>query len=176
MIIVEGMDNSGKTKLTEHLAERFKLPHIKSPKDRTHLLNDALTTLMLNPEAVLDRFSAISEAIYGPILRGGTAFDKYVSQWKFFMDKLVRCKPLIFYCRPPEKQIFAYGDRKQMAGVVEHKEELLSAYDTMMSSWAGRLLIMKYDFTLPNARSFADYAVEVYLAKKRMDRYEHTGC
>lgn len=174
MIIIEGMDNTGKTTLAEHLAEKFKLPHIKSSKDRTHLLNDALTILVLNPEAVMDRFSIISEMVYGPILRGGTAFDGHgLSQWRFFMDKLARCKPLIFYCRPPNEKIFDYGDREQMAGVVEHGEELLSAYDTMMNSWTGRLWIIKYDFTIPNARFLVECAIRAYLLKRRINRYEH---
>jgi len=174
MIIVEGMDNSGKSKLAEHLAEKFKLPLIKSPKNRQRLLENALTTLMLNPEAVMDRFSVISEMVYGPILRRKTVFDDHVlGQWIFFMNKLVRCKPLIFYCRPPEEKIFDFGDREQMEGVKEHGKELLGAYDALMNSWAGRLLIIKYDFTLPDAKAFADYAVEIYQLKRRMNTYEH---
>ena len=173
MIIVEGMDNSGKTTLAEHLAEKFKLPLMHSPKIRENMIQDALTILTLNPNAVMDRFSVISEVIYGPTLRRKIIFDTFVTRWIFYMDKLAQCKPLIFYCRPPDEKIFDYGDREQMEGVKEHDKELLGAYDALMDSWAGRLLIMKYDFRLPNAWSFTDYAVETYLLRRRMDNYEY---
>ncbi len=176
MIIIEGMDNSGKTKLAEYLAERFNLPHIKSPKDRTNLLDDALTTLILNPNAIFDRFSILSEVVYGPILRGKTAFDgDELRQWIFYMNKLVQCKPLIFYCRPPDEKILDFGREKHMTGVIKHGKELLSAYDSLMTDWVGRLLIRKYDFTTSyKAKSSAFRAVQTYLTIKRAEEERTT--
>ena len=176
MIIVEGMDNSGKTKLAEYLAEKFELPHIKSPKDRTHIIGHTLQLLVLNPEAVMDRFPVISERIYGRFLRNKIAFDGEVATWQFYFEKLVRCRPLIFYCRPPEEKIFDFGSREQMEGVFEYRKELLACYDILMAEWDTRLVIMRYNFTLPEAKFFAEFAVKTYLSKRRIDRYEYTGC
>ena len=173
MIIVEGMDNTGKTRLSAHLAQKFGLVHVKSPKDRTNLVGDALTLLILNPrEAVLDRFSVISEAIYGPILRGGTKFDGYVGQWKFYMEKLVQCRPLILYCKPPDTKILDFGSREQMEGVVEHSEELLEAYDVFVANWTPRIPIITYDFTLPDTLTFVEYVVKVHLLGGKINEYK----
>ena len=105
MIIVEGMDNSGKTQLSEYIAEKFNIPLLKRPKDKSELVEEAFMLLSLNPNAVLDRCAIISEMMYGPILRGGTVFDLGgPHRWIFYMDKLVRCKPLVFYCRPERRK------------------------------------------------------------------------
>lgn len=171
MIILEGMDNSGKSKLAVHLSEIFELPLIHSPKDRSNMVNDALTMLVLNPRAVLDRFSVISESIYGLIIRGRIGFDDYNAQWGFYMDRLARCKPLIIYCRPSDEKILDFGEGEQMYGVIANAEELIAAYDAFMTKWRKRFWIYRYDFMALEAHARVETAVRSHLMRRVADEY-----
>jgi len=164
MIIIEGMDNSGKSTLAQYLAQEFDLPLMRSPKNRTNIIVNTLELLVLNPHAIMDRFTIISEKIYGPILRGRTAFDNGFTTWDMYFERLLKCHPMVFYCRPPATKVLDFGLRQQMTGVAEHSYELLIAYDTFMESlqYGSRLQIVKYDFTRYNANNWARFEIEKY--------------
>lgn len=170
MIIVEGMDNSGKTQLSAHLAEKFDLKIIKRsgpPKDRASFVIDTIESLVLNPEVIFDRHPIISEGVYGPLLRGVNVFESEATTWEFYIDRLVVNNPLLIYCRPPDEKILSFGSRSQMGGVIDNARRLITGYDKMMKKVEERgLPIIRYDFTSLCAELMVDYAVQAYLQIK----------
>lgn len=165
MIIIEGMDNTGKSTIAKYLSRKFNLTLIKSPKKRDNIVANCLELMERNPQVVLDRFGVISEMVYGPIIRGKNAFDSKSINHEFYLGRLVDCKPLILFCRPHEKYIFDFGSTTQMKGVISHKNELLEAYDNLMIRLAQipSLLVSIYDYNLLDSKSFAELSVKNYL-------------
>lgn len=164
IIIVEGMDGSGKTTLVKHLFYPLKLiprKFVKSfgPEQDYQLKLVADTVAELKELEIYylwkksiyrlyDRFPLISEAVYGPILRGSNCFGELHSH---LLRQLLFLEPLIIYCRP-EKGIIRENLQKsqQMEGVKEHFEELLAAYDKIyqeLTESPGRAYITLYDYT-----------------------------
>ena len=130
MIIVTGMDNTGKTTLAAQLGNRMKMEVIKSPGPIECELqrNWVKNQLELIPEVIFERFPLFEEVIYGTVLRNHSVFELDGPLFKQLHDK----QPLIVYTRPSNKDIFNFGDREQMKGVIERKKELLAAYDELM--------------------------------------------
>lgn len=143
-IIVEGMDNSGKTTLINSLKKEFgeQIEVIKPPgpfKDKEHIQSwtqetmDRLKSSEDDQVLVFDRFSLFSEPIYGPILRK----KSLISQ-----EELIKgCEALgniefpitLIYCRPPLTTIKEFGEREQLKGVKKHARELQQAYDSLIN-------------------------------------------
>ena len=143
MIIVEGMDNSGKTTLINHLATHFNLPTVKSYKPRLRSDIYALHSwCSAAPQTVItDRHPAISDLVYGPIIRGSTPSSLAVARGCIVNNFLI-------YCRPPDDRIFLFKDRTQMAGIIEQAIGLLEAYDALMMDLLPQSV---FDYTEPNA-------------------------
>lgn len=137
MIIVEGMDNTGKTSLINGLIERRpELRPAKSPGPVTRQSLGYCLEWMVkaiknpNPNMVYDRYSPISERVYGPVLRQGDQYGAYT--FDLLRLTLRRQLPLIIYCRPPADVVTTMSG-KQMAGVREHAGVLLNRYDWFMN-------------------------------------------
>ena len=168
MIIIEGMDGSGKTILAQQLSIRLGNVPIKrfvtseGPTNYDLLVEKVKTALaelhdqvMQNqrPVVIYDRFSLISEAVYGTILRGRNHFG---DEWLALIDLLLSLDPIVIYCRPSSEfilQNIRETADNQMEGVVSKARELINAYDELMS-WlqvkthrmrSGRILVYGYD-------------------------------
>ena len=168
MIIIEGMDGSGKTILAQQLSIRLGNVPIKrfvtseGPTNYDLLVEKVKTALaelhdqvMQNqrPVVIYDRFSLISEAVYGTILRGRNHFG---DEWLALIDLLLSLDPIVIYCRPSSEfilQNIRETADSQMEGVVSKARELINAYDELMS-WlqvkthrmrSGRILVYGYD-------------------------------
>lgn len=136
MIIIEGMDNTGKTTLLQELHQALEIPWVKSPgpEHLSGLSKDEWfrwVEASISPDQccyLFDRHPLISEPIYGKILRG---FD--VFEGTYFKEGFKLANPLIIYCRPPRERIFHFGNRKQMESVIEFKEVLLATYDEFIN-------------------------------------------
>lgn len=135
MVIVTGMDNSGKTTLCNTLRKLMNLPVVHSPgpgmtSDEKKLwTQDQIIRDRAMPNRVIyDRFMPLEEMVYGPILRGHSDFspnDQY-------MEELLELDPRIIYTRPSRKTILEDNGREQMDGVREKGEQLLAAWDDLI--------------------------------------------
>ena len=145
IIIVEGMDGTGKTTLVQQLAYRWEVKPRKyvgslGPSDdyRLVLVNRTISEIteleIASAEGrpikrLYDRFPLISEAVYGPILRGRNCFGGLYYPLR---RRLLALKTVIIYCRPNRDVIQANVQQApQMPGVLEHFGELLDAYDKL---------------------------------------------
>lgn len=144
MIIVEGLDNSGKTTLINKLLEWFpdlrlkpkivpKTGEIKSKQQLTSYMDKFVDLPRRKTSNLLfDRFPAISEAVYGPVMRGSMAFSQ--DEWLTYIDMLAWHKPLVIYCRIPlERVLETFGERSQMTGVINYLAELEAEYQKVMN-------------------------------------------
>lgn len=163
MIIVEGMDNSGKSTLIANISNRFGLKVIKrsGPPQADVTINitlreatqafmlDTLSFLELNPQVIFDRFPLLSEEVYGPILRDGSVFQKGTLPAACWLERLRQCNPLIVYCRPPEEKILCFSPRRaQMDGVIDNARELINRYDHLIEGLEKRgFMVVRHDFT-----------------------------
>lgn len=139
MIIIEGPDNSGKSTLAAQLRRDTGLPVIQSSRPSPdlnfvqvyqHCLYQVAPKEKL---AILDRVTAISESIYGPICRGESALGMY--QRDALLDVWNRPYTVI-YCRPEDSVILDNKGRDQMPGVLENHQAIIAAYDRLMDDLA----------------------------------------
>lgn len=156
MIIVEGMDNSGKSTLAKHLAQKFELEYLHSPseyRNNPKLMIDWARDQMVNKRlAVYDRFSPISDRVYGPVLRGGTPYND-TEEGRGAVELLKETPHVIIYCRPGRERILNFGSREQMDGVVHQAIKLLEAYDDLM----GKMQLEGYNIVTYNYDNPEDY-------------------
>jgi len=74
LIVIDGPDGSGKTTLARHLQEKHGATyhHDKGPPEAEDLVAYFLSLLARG--GIIDRF-ALSEMVYGPLLRGRSRID-----------------------------------------------------------------------------------------------------
>jgi hypothetical protein len=138
MIILDGMDNTGKTTLANKLCEALNVPYLHSPSeyryDRKKMMDWALIEIGSQRSAIYDRFSPITDQVYAPILRGTNPYGD-TSRGRFIVDVLKASPHLIIYCRPGTKKILGFEDgRDQMEGVKNNSARLLDRYDNLMTA------------------------------------------
>lgn len=174
MIIIDGMDNTGKTTLAHKLADRFELPYLHSPSEYKYDFNRmfgwAIRELGSEVRAIYDRFSPITDMIYGPVLRGGTPY--LTDQRGIAIRELLRSTPhIIIYCRPPRDVILDFGTREQMEGVIDHSVKLLESYDRYMHKLreTGHNIVV-YDYTNPHGYDEVVESLEDFI-----DKYPRKG-
>lgn len=150
-IIVVGMDNTGKTTLVNQLKEFYKCESIKSPGPnytRQEMIDEIKKDLDLPNKVILERFSILEELVYGNVLRNHSKFTIDDMDWVRDYDFI------IVYCRPGDEVIYNFGDREQMAGVIEEKEKLVEAWDNLIIDLARiGFVIIPYDWTKMNLNS-----------------------
>lgn len=134
MIIITGMDNSGKTTLAKKISEVTGLPVVHSAgpnmtQDEKRLWTlDYLAKEMSNPSRIIhDRFMPLEELVYGPILRGKSDFSVSGP----IMEDLKAVKPVIVYTRPSRDFILKDNGREQMDRVKDQGPQLLTMWDEL---------------------------------------------
>lgn len=163
MIIIEGVDNSGKTVLGQKLSEFFNYPLIHSPGHCSEMLDWTKKALRDKEIKFYDRFPIISEAVYGLILRDGDDFDS--EEGKKIMGLFWDKKPLVIYCEPPLK-IIKRKMGEQMKGVKENLELLLLSYEdhmTILRSFG--FTVVHYDYIDPANYVTLKLVITAYLTK-----------
>lgn len=151
LIVVEGVDASGKSTLLEnsrlHIKNRYfaLLRHSCRPLSLLDV-NAFLGLIRCNPvDLVVDRHPLISEPIYGKILRGHDLTEEIVNSDEILHKTVDR----IIYCRPPVSLIRQNLDNKpQLALVKENINSLVVAYDHKMAalSRAG-IAVYEYNYS-----------------------------
>ena len=164
-IVIIGMDNSGKTTLVNDMKKLLKVDSIKSSGPgftREQMYEEVTKNLMREGLVILERFPIVEELVYGKTLRDNPKFS--------FRD-LIQIKdtyhPLFIYCRPRKKDVFNFGEREQMTGVIEKSEKLLEAFDNLYNQMIQEDFdIIRYDYNLSTPN-------EMVLKYKRSDKYEY---
>lgn len=153
MIVVEGMDNTGKTTLIEMLAKALNLYSVKvasRPKETSDVFQClsllANWDLQCKNRLIADRLQVISEYIYGPICRNTNIVGDEV--FRGFLESLPGYKMTIIWCRPKNEIIkSSLGHRDQMAGVSEQADKLIARYDEVMWDIQIRIPLLQWDYT-----------------------------
>jgi GTPase SAR1 family protein len=145
LIVIEGMDGTGKTTLANKIIERypqFKYVHpvpSHGPEGMTgsYMVSEMLDIFRrvgIGENILTDRINLISDPIYGPICRGKCSFD--YRNYNFVLKEFFEIKPLIIYCCPPANTILKnIRGSKQMAGVEYNWGKLLEAYNFLFANW-----------------------------------------
>lgn len=163
MIIIEGVDNSGKTVLGQKLSEFFNYPLIHSPGHCPEMFDWTRKALRDEEIKFYDRFPIISEGIYGPILRDGDDFE--TEGGKKILNLFWGRRPMVIYCKPPLK-IIKKKMGVQMEGVKKNLELLLFSYDEHMNLLRRfGFVVMHYDYTDPQVYVILKLVITAYLAK-----------
>ena len=157
LIVVEGVDGSGKTTLIQsfrQVAKRHCLILSRSgpPKVQSDLLEPLYAISNLGKSQIpliVDRHPLISEPIYGPICRGKSMIESVFDEGHAHLYVSTLANRII-YCRPEMDTIMKSARReKQMEGVIDNLWALYQKYDQVMTNLS-RLgtLVIPYDWTL----------------------------
>jgi predicted HAD superfamily Cof-like phosphohydrolase len=158
ILIVEGVDFSGKTTLVNKLQKDLNLFSLKSP--RPHSPQDILTIasrtnqMAEGMDIICDRIALISEPIYGAVCRKHlpSLIEPQVAD--FMLESM---QPIIIWCCPPWDHVKKCSN-DQMEGVKENLQELYGAYRDSILRINDRMIVLAYDFTVT---SYEDLLSEV---------------
>jgi len=151
MIIVEGVDNAGKSLLVRELGKKLKWTTVKNhriattPEKFVGIISElAVVSETLHGKVIFDRHPIISEMVYGPAIRQLSLIQPSVA-----LAYLARTGSKILFCCPPISSIRSgFHLRPQMSGVEYHLEDLAAEYAELM--WAlGKdgIPILYFDYT-----------------------------
>lgn len=140
MICIEGPDNSGKTTLAKTLSQHLGLPihHSGGPPKLESEVEGRCRMLSINPSPfILDRYPAISEMVYGPLLRPHLEFTSG-TDW---VDRSLKSGWIFIYCRPSDEHLLSLeGHVLKEHETPEHFEQvkkrawsIITTYDDIMS-------------------------------------------
>lgn len=180
MILVEGLDNTGKTTLVDSIQEHFPALRHRSSIGNQHPPDNELLQMAwdeVNPnnwDVVSDRSRIVSEFCYGSFTRP-TGPRWAVDVETELMSRLLHHPHLIVWCnRPLERIIETFDEREQLGGVFEHLVEIQTAYERIIKfldymGWIREregfpsLRTVQYDFEQPVAVDVVMDAVKAYL-------------
>lgn len=146
-IVLEGMDNSGKSTL----AERFGLDILHpGPRPRTwdeevRCMEEQLKTARL--PVVMDRITCVSSQVYK-----GKLFDKEYTKYLNLMINTHNC--VFIYCRPPQKVVLdmrrhnpkSYDTPQHLADIEKNAKLYLDSYDKVFA----RVPHLMYNYYAPD--------------------------
>ena len=160
LIIVEGCDGTGKTTLIQALAADLNLPIIKSfkPQSRAHIDQFDNWAKACPRIPLCDRHSAISDIVYGKVLRGGTPSDLDLARSKLRNNFVV-------YCCPPLTAVQNNVHvEPQMKGVKEQLRQIYNAYEELMEELEPQFT---YDYSQPGAYQALTHQLVHFLEMNR---------
>jgi hypothetical protein len=186
MIVVEGVDGTGKSNLVEWLHKATNLP--KHERAATSLGGpiDSLWDWAVNdveswttqPLSIYDRHPLISEYIYGPIVRNKLPPEFLRPTAAGLLNRMAKLG-LVIFCMPDletVKKNMQNEEFPQMAGVTDRIEQLYMAYQIRASSWPG--WCVTYDYRKQysegkNSHSSVMRAVRLHIATFGRDHHDH---
>lgn len=144
LVIVEGPDGAGKTRLCSELRKNLDTHTIfmysNSKATTSHQLIQQCKILTeasgLLP-VICDRYPWFSERIYGPILRG-----------EIRMTLHIPADSKIIYCRPPTEILHRCAKRtSQPVPIMDNYDQIISDYDKLMETIKVLFPVLYYDYT-----------------------------
>lgn len=171
-VVVYGCDNSGKTSLANHIAEKFNLEYVRSKGGPSMSTQEVLQYLDKNldeGDKVFDRFSIIEEYTNGLVLRGKDRFQDEFIDKESFLNRI----DLFIYACPSMEAVKDFGDREQMDGIIENIDRLREMYRVFTVNdviSADRSLIV-FDWTKDKDYSEIDQAIQFWIEnnQRKMD-------
>ena len=143
IILIEGMDNTGKTSLAQRLKRdlhsadfNFEYFHNEKKNSRMEALETAMACLEVGrrKNIIMDRFIIPGEYIYGRTLRGKSLFTAIETE--MYMRFISTISVAQIYCKPPLNVVLGnLGERDQMEGVIENAKTLYKAYDDFFTNY-----------------------------------------
>lgn len=169
MIVVEGMDSSGKSTLCEQLGKDFQLDVVHSTGTRSEEQMFARSHWMIRYSPawhILDRFHVISDQVYGEVIRHHNPFAS--RRGEIVVDQFLSSNPLIIYCRPDSAVILdELGKKDQMEGVIPHAPSLIDKYDELIGKLYRRIPnnVIAYNYRDETGYQAVAGRVEAYLGQ-----------
>lgn len=166
MIVIEGMDGSGKTTLAKRLAKDLKIPYFHHGAPAVTLTEFRRkcmrSTVLFQRPIVQDRTPLISECIYGEFKPGEPFMLWGDSQhWiKTAMIVLIYCRPAKHIHRPDE-----YESAEYIEWLKTNWSGIQARYDTYMA----QMHAIRYDWTNKGFEAIA-YNGIVELCNKKLDQ------
>lgn len=176
MIIIEGLDNTGKTTLAERILTDFPELQLRASIGNKHDLDMIRTqaqdeAMYDHPLMVADRSRLISEYVYNPVLQGRELAFPYIS-WLFWLAHFTSKQHLIIHCHRDVDHITqSFEDQEQLEGVRENLFALDIRYIQMMEMI--QLLfdvqednyskIISWNFEYPAQYSYIKECINIYL-------------
>lgn len=138
MIVVEGLDNTGKTTLVNRILDEFPELEYRESIGNKHDLeviqdqaHDEAFFWNKLKYTVGDRSRLISEFIYNPILKGRQYAFPFHS-WLEMMGSFVQGLNLVVVCYRSRLQIVSsFDEREQLKGVRQHLTEIDDQYSRL---------------------------------------------
>lgn len=139
MILVEGLDNTGKTTLVADLAARYPQlkmrPSIGNNHDRKQIREAAYEeSYKDNPLMLADRSRIISEWVYGPILKKRELAYTYDVWMRYLTLWSMKTHYVVFCWRHMDNIVASLDEREQLPGVANNLEALADRYTQMMNT------------------------------------------
>lgn len=156
MIIIEGMDNSGKSTLAKKLGLKTIHPGPAPESDSIELECMEYQLSIAQEPVIMDRITCISQQVYQNRL-----FD---SKYTAFLHRMLSTpKCIVVYCRPPKEVILnfeshckkSYDTEESINNLIKNGSALIDRYDELMKTIPN----IKYDFT----KFFMDLAIPTLL-------------
>ena len=130
IIVLEGVDNTGKTTLAEQISIRYGLPvqHSGGPCKYPGEINKRLSHFLDMTRVVFDRHVAISQPLYGSIKEPSEEMPSDDLVRRFY-----RSYPFIIYCDPISEPDF---DRvSSSVETPEHRAMVAKNYNKLLASY-----------------------------------------
>lgn len=152
MIIVEGPDGAGKTKLIQRLSLNLEIPiKPRVVSSDTEMLVDLQEWVNEDlheglKRALYDRHRLISEPIYGPVLRKEMQPGFADARWLRNRQQTLRqIQPYVIFCLPPLEQVRENVFKNDENWVVQESiNTIYWLYFNAASSWPGPGMVWDY--------------------------------
>lgn len=160
MIVVEGFDGSGKTTLSQLIAESIGWPvyHTGGPTRDLADVHRCLhrSALRYSEHCIQDRCTHISESVYSMMTKPDQASIALAR-----LEAVGQAKAVI-YCRPHKDVLLqsirthavkTHETQAHVRSVIENADALIGIYDTVMALVEQTLPIRRFDFKADSAHN-----------------------
>lgn len=174
MIIITGVDNTGKSTLAQHLSNKFGIPimeryHELPPKDYEDWYRFIVKELDSDEETIADRFY-IDELVYGPVVRGQIGLTDH--QVRMMNTLVAEEKPLIILChRHPNEIEKNYNSREQYLDMGKI-DAIQNEYFELVEKYPFKELTIGYSIDDDQYYEKIDFQVALYLKSREVLKNE----